>query len=160
MTSDMPAPLQTIRVIGRTLSESMAWGSVFDGLGGSGAVLVGGIVLGSKALGRVTGKLFARSVFKIHEVKFRKGDVIRVKVWSSWLLPCDVAVTTGSRQPQGARRVPKRKTRRRKAGRPSCAVTAKGASCRCGFRQWRLTHKPHFQKSRPGGGPDCRESES
>ncbi len=112
MTSNMPAALQTIRVIGRTLGESMSWVSVswrsaIKESAGDPRVLIGAAVgIGTEAFAQLTGKLFVRGVFKIHEVKFRKGDVIRVRVWSSWLLPCDVGVTTGSRRTENVRRSP------------------------------------------------------
>ena len=124
MTSNMAAALQTIRVIGRTLSESMSWVSVSwrsaikESAGDPRALPVAAVVIGTGAFAQLTGKLFVRGVFKIHEVKFRKGDVIRVSVWSSWLLPCDVELAPGSRRTEAVRRVPKRKTRGRKAGRP------------------------------------------
>ena len=90
MVTDMRAPLQTIRVIGRTLRESLSWvcrvqpqteGEVF--------------AIAAAALGHLMGEVTARAVFRTDEVKLRKGDVIRVNLWASWPLPCNLATLSG-----------------------------------------------------------------
>ena len=83
--------LQTIRIFGRTLGESMSW--VSDVYVDNGAAVA---VLGMAALGHVTGELFARAVFKTDEVKFRKGNVILVNVWAPWDFSCEVGHAPGS----------------------------------------------------------------
>ena len=124
MTSNMAAALQTIRVIGRTLDESMSWVSVSwrsaikESAGDPRAVIGAAVVIGTGAFAQLTGKLFARSMFKTHEVKFRKGDVIRVSVWSSWLLPCNVGVAPESDWAEPVRQTPITELPRRDAGFP------------------------------------------
>jgi hypothetical protein len=109
MATRMPAPLQTIRVIRRTrrtLGKSMSWVQeqyqYIDSLGAA-------LGLGTAALGQLTGESFVRAMrktFKTDEVKFHKGDVIRVNVWASWLLPCDAGLTLEQHQTERAEAAP------------------------------------------------------
>ena len=98
MEAGLRVPLQTIRVVGRTLRESLSWVSVIEKFSGDpegrGDALAA-MVIFTGAIGHLTGELFARAAFRTDEVKFRKGHVIRVNVWSSWLLPCDVGLAPG-----------------------------------------------------------------
>ena len=93
--------LQTIRIFGRTLGESMSW--VSDVYVDNGAAAA---ILGIAALGHATGELFARALFKTDEVKFRKGAVIRVNVWAPWDFSCDVGHASGSPEREIDRRAP------------------------------------------------------
>ncbi len=95
MGAGVRVPLQTIRVVGRTLREALSWVSGNEGLSGGIANPVAAMGVFTRALGHLTGELFARAAFRTDEVKFQKGDVIRVNVWSSWLLPCDVGLAPG-----------------------------------------------------------------
>ena len=86
------AALQPIRVIGRTLGEVLSWVSrAYPGPEGEAVM-----VIGLAALGHLAGEVAARATFKTDEVKFRKGDLIRVNTCASRLPPCGVQLTSGS----------------------------------------------------------------
>ncbi len=106
------APLHPVRITGRTLKEALSWVSRAGAVDEGSAFLVG-----LAAFGHATGELFARAVFRTDEVKFRKGDVIQVRLRSPSPIPCDVVISTDSHQPQRERRGSKHRARTRKAGR-------------------------------------------
>ena len=111
MGAGRQAPLQAILVIGRTLKESLSWVSRL----GVGPEEHGLIVIFPAVLGLAKGGVVARAAFRTDEVKLRKGDVIKARLRSPSPIPCEVGVTTGSHQPQRARRGSKRGARTRKS---------------------------------------------
>ncbi len=88
MVTGMRVPVRRIRMIGRagtTYGEVAS--SLIGGDPGAGLLFIP-IALAAKA--------FGRAVFRNDEVKFRKGDVIRVNTWTPRHLPCSVGPTSVS----------------------------------------------------------------
>ncbi len=97
MGAGRQAPLHPVRVAGRTFKEALSWVSWVSRVPPTDPGSAFGV--GVAAFAHATGELFARAVFRTDDVKFRKGDVIQVRLRSPSPIPCDVVTSTDSHQP-------------------------------------------------------------